>query len=344
MIRRILVGLDGSAPAREAVAHAAVLARAFDAELVLLRVLEPAHDDLFGPLGALHWKLSRAEARTALEESATALSGQGLKVRAELEEGKPAEQIIDFARAHDCDLIVLASHGEGGVSQFRLGSTAHKVTAESGLSIFLLRGAAPAATGGSEEEAVDGVRLYRRILVPLDGSPRGEWALCLAASIARGQRAELLLLSVVPTAEAIAPTPHRAEDRDLREELRARATRCAEEHVEEQRRKLTTPDLTVRTMVRPARRVAQAISEVAEQEAVDLVVLCAHGSGGQAPWPYGSVTSRLLMHDFRPLLIFQDQAIRELATVQPETRSQECCPPRGRISRRCWTRQYVASG
>lgn len=324
MIHRILVGLDGSSLAREAVIHAAALARAFDAELVLLRVLKPAHDDLFGPLGALHWKLSRAEARTALEESAAALTDHGLTVRTALTEGKPAEQIIDFARAHACDLIVLGSHGEGGVSQFQLGSTAHKVAAESGLSIFLVRGVGDAVA--NEREAGD-TRLYRRILAPLDGSARAEWALCLAASIARSQGAELLLVSVVPTAETIASTPQRAEDRALREELRARAGRRAEEHVEAQRRKLAAADLAVRTLVRPAQQVAQAISEIAEQESADLVVLCAHGSGGEAPWHYGSVTSRLIAHDSRPLLIFQDQAVRELDMVHAEARSEECCPP-----------------
>lgn len=320
MIHRILVGLDGSPLSRSALAHATALARVFEAELVLFRVLKPAHDELFGPLGALHWRLSRAEARAALEENASALRQQGLDCSTEVAEGKPAEQIIDFARTHACDLIVLASHGEGGVGQFHLGSTAHNVAGESGLSILLVRDHFGRTM--DEGEAAAG-QLYQRIMVPLDCSARAEWALGLATSIARSQGAELLLVTVVPTADSIAATPPQAARREMLEELRERASTCSEEYLEELERRLAAPDLRVRTLVKSSRRVAQTLCEIADGEQMNLIVMCAHGSGGQAPWPYGSVSSRLIAHGSRPLLIFQDQAVRELTMVETVSRAED---------------------
>lgn len=323
MIHRILVGLDGSQLARSGLDHAAALARAFEAEIVLLRVLEPAHHELFGPLGALHWRLSCAEARAALDESAAVLQQQGLDCHVELVEGKPAEQIIDFARIHACDLIVLASHGERGVNQFRLGSTAHKIVSDCGLSILLLRDSFARATDVGAEETGP---LYERIMVPLDCSARSEWALSMAASAARSQQAELLLVALVPTADSIAALPPQAGGRELLEDLSARALRCCEEYIEGIERRFTAPALRVRKLIRPSRRVAQTLTEIADSEQADLIVMCAHGSNGQAPWPYGSVSSRLIAHGSRPLLVFQDQAVRELAMVETVPGAEDRSP------------------
>jgi nucleotide-binding universal stress UspA family protein len=49
-----------------------------------------------------------------------------------------------------------------------------------------------------------------------------------------------------------------------------------------------------------------AIQEVADQEDIDIVVLCAHGYAGQVTWPYGTVTRTYIEHGTKPLLIIQD--------------------------------------
>jgi nucleotide-binding universal stress UspA family protein len=52
--------------------------------------------------------------------------------------------------------------------------------------------------------------------------------------------------------------------------------------------------------------VPSAIQEIAEQEDIDLVILCAHGYSGQVSWPYGTVTWNYIEHGTKPLLIIQD--------------------------------------
>ena len=74
MIDRILVGLDGSPLAERALPHAAAVAQAFGAELVLMRVLE---DDAKsgGPVDPVAWRLRRSEAQAYLRRVAEGVAG-----------------------------------------------------------------------------------------------------------------------------------------------------------------------------------------------------------------------------------------------------------------------------
>ena len=306
MIARLLVGLDGSRLSEEALPHAAALARAFDAELILLRVLE-AGSGITSPIDSVGWRLARAEATAYLEEIAGPLRRAGLEVRNELAEGKAAEQMVELAHDQGVDLIALCSHGEGGFSPFNLSGTAQKILAHSGLSVLLVRSAR--AAGESEpREAV----AYRRILAPVDCSQRSEWASCLAASIARSEKAELLLAAAIPIPETLMQPPLGAADQALVDQLVARNRRHAESFLRALKSRLAHPGLLVRTLVKVTARVGETLRDLAREEAVDLVVVSAHGGSGEAPWPYGAVAARLIERGTTPLLAFQDQAVREL--------------------------------
>lgn len=310
MIRRILVPLDGSAIAERALSHAIAVARAFGAELLLVRVVEAAR---VGGLAhdAVDSRLHRAEAVSYLETRAERVRAADVVAETEILEGRAAEEIVDLAVGRDVDLIVLSPHGKNGATEFALGGTAQKVVSGAGVSILLVR------DGEGAESTGEGVR-YGRVMVPCDCSPRGEWALCLAASIARAQGAELYIVHAVPEPPVPSRLPVVGPERELRHELLRANKKAARRYLREAESKFAAPDLAVRTRLLVSPQVARALQETAAEEGVGLLVVSAHGASGPSPWPYGSVADNLLHYSRVPILVLQDLPRRALAPQRKE--------------------------
>jgi nucleotide-binding universal stress UspA family protein len=299
VIRLVLVPLDGSPAAEAALGHGVTIATAFRAELILLRVVE-AHAALTDPLvSSVDWRLQRAEASAYLQEMASRLEAGGVKAATEVAEGRAADEIVQLVRDRAVDLVVLASHGQGGARDFALGGTVHKVLASADASVMIIR---PGTGGAPAPAKVE----YRRVLAPVDGSPAGEWALCQAASVAREQGAELLLVQIVAEVELTCDRmPRSAEETRLVDRLQALQHARGERYLEEMRAKLSRGDLRVRCRVAHAAEVVEGVLEAAREEGADLIALSAHGATGAA-FPYGKVAQRLLARSEIPVLVFQD--------------------------------------
>lgn len=307
MFDRILVPLDGSALAERAVSVAESVARAFDGGLHLIRVLEP------GRAGGLsrdcvERRLQQAESDCYLEALADGLRARDVDAETEVLEGKAAEEIVQAAREGGAELIVLSAYGQGGPGAHRLGSTAHKVVSTAGVSVLLLRGASLEAEVTPE---------LSRILVPVDCSRRSEWALRVAASLARAAGAELLAVHVIPVPEMPHRLPRRPEDEELCESLVTRNRRAAALYMEEVERRLSAPGLELRTLMETSRNVTRTLNRIGLREDASLVVVSAHGLSGPSSWPFGSVTAGLIAYGDLPLLVLQDHegARREPASA-----------------------------
>jgi len=299
MIRRILVPLDGSSLAEGALSHAIAISRAFGAEIVLLRVLETDWRASDAFVDSVDWRMGRAEAVAYLDRLTAGMRAEGLRAQRVVTEGRAAESIVEFAHDHGIDLIALCSHGQGGLSEFHLSSTTQKVIERAGVSICLV----PATRGGpADRQALQ----YRTVLVPVDCSHRAEWALSLAATVARAHRSELLMIHVVPVPEMTRRMPLDPEDAGLARRVVESNRKAAEAYLEDMRAELSAPALAVRSLVVVATQVAQAVQRVAEDEQADLMVLSAHGCSGGERWPYGSVAGSLLLYGTTPLVVFQD--------------------------------------
>ncbi|HEX6199890.1 MAG TPA: universal stress protein [Thermoanaerobaculia bacterium] len=299
MIRRVLVPLDGSRMAEAALGHAAAIVTALGAGLVLLRVVE-GRAALTDPAAAsVDWRLRRVEAEAYLRQVAARLSEEGVEAATEVVEGKAADEIVQFVRGRAVDLVVLAAHGRGAAREFPFGGTVHKVLASAPASVMVIR---PPSEGAPSTARV----VYRRILVPVDGSPASEWALCLAASVARGHGAELLILQVVPDPELTCERlPRSAEETELLGRLQELQRERGLRYLREMEAKLAQEDLPVRCRVVGAAQIAEGVQEVAVEEGADLVALSAHGTA-EAAFPYGKVAQRLLARSPVPVLVFQD--------------------------------------
>ncbi|MGH7541984.1 MAG: universal stress protein [Gemmatimonadota bacterium] len=311
MIRRILVPLDGSAIAERALDHAVAVGKALGADAILARVVDPGR---IGGLtrDAVEWRLQHAESVSYLEAQALRVRAAGLAIEVEVLEGRAAEKIVDVARARQVDLIVLSRHGQNGAMDFVLGGTAQKVISGAGVSILLVR------DGEAKRSAGEGAP-YGRIMVPCDCSPRGEWALCLAAALARAHGAELYVVHVIPKPQTPDRLPAGGAERDLRRALLGASRRSARRYVQAMERKLAAPDLRIRTEFVASSQVPRALHEKAMKEGVDLLVVSAHGASGPSPWPYGSVTCNLLHYSRVPVLVLQDLPLRPPVTAREES-------------------------
>ncbi len=146
-IRRILVPLDGSNFARQAITVATRLAACAQARLHLLRAVLPA-DNIYPilarsylPEGQLQEFLNemRQEAAADLEDVADELRQSGLLVTTQVAIGHPAEVIVEEARHHQSDAIVMATHGYSGIQRWALGSVADKVLHATTTPLLLVR-------------------------------------------------------------------------------------------------------------------------------------------------------------------------------------------------------------
>lgn len=300
MIQKILVPLDGSRAAEATIGQAVAVATGLGAELVLLRVVEgrPALTD--PRTSSVDWRLQRVEAEAYLRETAARLASDGLEVGTEVVEGKAADEIVRFAARRRVDLVVLAAYGLGGAREFPLGGTVHKVLAGVPASVMVIR---PTAGDGPTPEKVS----YRRVLVPVDGSPASEWALCLAASVAQEHGAELLVVLIVPGIElACERIPRSAEETELLGRLREIQHDRGTRYVGEMKSKLAHEGLRVRCRVVTDGAVPETVQRVAAEERADLIAVSAHGAA-EAASPYGMVAQRLLIGSGTPVLVFQDQ-------------------------------------
>ena len=140
-VRRVLVTLDGSSFAERVLPWVQRVSEATGAQVLLLAVPEVPEPSLYGAMaGAVDELRERAEANTQryLERIAAQLEEAGMPVQTLVEGSRPATAILDVAEREQVDLIMLATHGRGGMERLMLGSVADRVVHHSRCPILLV--------------------------------------------------------------------------------------------------------------------------------------------------------------------------------------------------------------
>ncbi|AOW79727.1 universal stress protein UspA [Halodesulfurarchaeum formicicum] len=140
---RIVVPTDGSAASRPAIEHAVELAAVHDAEIHALYVINlaslsgvPTEGSMEGISEALE-----QEGETALEMVTEAAAIRDVPVEQVRLEGRPSQQIVAYATDHDGDLIVMGTHGRGGLDRLLLGSVAERVVRSATVPVLTVQDA-----------------------------------------------------------------------------------------------------------------------------------------------------------------------------------------------------------
>jgi nucleotide-binding universal stress UspA family protein len=312
--KKILLPLDGSSIAEEAIAHALLMARSCGAEILLLHVQKSVSHLDGSIIDPVDWRLRRAELKSYLSRIAEHFSARDIPVTSNIREGRPAEQIVEYAEEQGVDLIVFTAYGKGGASRFHFGSTAHKIISGSGRSFMIVH---PGETPPGPEDTA-----YRRILIAMDGSHRSEWVACQVAAMMRGQKVELILLQVIAVPEMPRRMPITREEHATCEKFVECNRRAAQVYLDEIARQLQN-GIKVRTRLVVAPNVAENIYVVAVEEGADLIAMSAHESRSGAHRVSGTVCQAVMCHGLRPLLVFQDLPDSRPQRLQMEA---EVCP------------------
>jgi nucleotide-binding universal stress UspA family protein len=298
MFRRILIPLDGSPIADQALPLAKMFAVRFQSSVVLFQAIEflgkrrPVQDTAADADDQL--ELSRTRALEYFETIERDFPG-GLSVEHEVRVGSAATEILALAESAQVDLIVMVTHGSTGLQRWVYGSVADKVLSGSRLPILLVRAS----------EAPHAMALTRRILVPLDGSALAERALAPALCLAKAFDAQVLLF------RAQEPAPYvesafgaGASEAALDEALGA----MVEEYLTGQTRAVRSQGVRV-SWVMKFGMAAEGILEVAQKHTVDVVVMSTHGRSGAGRWIMGSVADRVLRASQIPVLLIRSGAV-----------------------------------
>ncbi|UCC90873.1 MAG: universal stress protein [Dehalococcoidia bacterium] len=152
MYKKILVPLDGSEFSECILEHVRAVATACQVpEVVLLRVIEPWDPQIYDvPEG---WqrdvqKKAQTSAEGYLSKLANNLKQEGVAASTTVVQGKPVDEILNYASKNQVGLIAMSTHGRSGISRFAFGSVADRVIRYSAIPLLI---ASPAAcrTGGS---------------------------------------------------------------------------------------------------------------------------------------------------------------------------------------------------
>ena len=140
MYKRILLSLDGSTLAEQALPNAVAQAEHFQAELILLKVLEPLtkHHSISPEATWRVEKATRELASEYLERIAVGVREKGVPVRVITVEGNPHGGIVSCAEAEQVDLIVLCARGHSGISRWLIGSVADRVMRGAHVPVLLI--------------------------------------------------------------------------------------------------------------------------------------------------------------------------------------------------------------
>jgi len=280
-MRTLLVPLDGSRLAEQALAYAEVLASRLEAKLLLVRIAEL--DDRREAYLTARDEEAHHAAGEYVGALAEEVSQRGVPARGVVRCGRAAAWILEEARLRQADLIVMTAHGMGCAGPAACGRVASEVLSRAQVPVLLV------PTDPSRAVALLAQR-QPRILVPLDGSLAAEEALVVAKALADRLDAELWLSTAYP----------RQEDASRRQMALTRIEALS--YLAQLRLHLALEGYRARMEVRPG-PPAEVIGEVYHHRDAALVVMATHSRIGRDWLPTGSVPSRLIGDGTMPLLL-----------------------------------------
>ncbi len=284
MYRNIMVPLDGSPFAREALLQGVRIAELCGAKLRLVRVRTlPDLSSSEPPSRGVDGLKTRARELADLYQMANECRGSStVSVTVALLDGPVSDALGGYIARHKVDLVVMRSHARQGLARAWFGSVADSLIRNTGVPVFIVKQPSLAS-------ALESGFQFRRMLVPLDGSPLAEQSLDAAIALASLDGATVTLLRVVPPAN------------ERSSELRSPLGPASHAAVTEARNYLDSlvllldePNVRIHSKVLVADDVTRAILQTAQSLETDVIAIATHGRGAIARAAVGSVASRLM--------------------------------------------------
>ena len=306
MMKKLLIPLDRSPLSEQAVGRAAAIARATQAAIDLVLVHEPFGNTL--DIGRNGGAVDLTEEHQYLESIAGELrSGASLSVTYAVLKGGASEMICERAKEIEADLIVMTSHARTGIGRLWLGSVADAVVRNASVPVLMLR----PVERPMERDAAH--HLFKKILVPLDGSLLAAEALGIATELARASEAELTLLRVIAPVPLMSPydvtvplsyapvVPDDVATQQVANEAAAELDEIARRLRDEQH-------VSVRSEIVVNGRAAAAIIDHVRAHDIELIAMCTHGRGASRLL-LGSIADAVLRGSGIPVLLHRPRHV-----------------------------------
>jgi nucleotide-binding universal stress UspA family protein len=295
MFSHLLVPLDGSRMAESALPAAVFLARRLGAAVTLFHAIER---DAPATIHGEPHLTSASQARSYLAEVAAHSFPPSSRVTTDVHVDRVdnvARSIVAHADELRAGLVVLCTHGSGGLRQLVFGSIAQQVLALGTTPVLLVQPAGPGTTPPF---------VCQRVLVPLDGDPEHAQAVSVARELARACEAAVHLVVVVATRRAL------SQEQAATAVLLPSATdvlldlvqQQMQEYLSRQVAQLTAAGLAATSEVQRGDPVTSII-RAAQRAQADLIVLGTHGKTAPDAFWSGSITPRLARRTALPLLL-----------------------------------------
>jgi nucleotide-binding universal stress UspA family protein len=294
-LQSILVPLDGSELAEQALPIAQAIAERARCKLKLVLV----HDRIILKPGPDYTRLELAMQkadREYLKSVTTAMREQlGRMVSSAVLQGSPvAETLARYTRELGADLVVMTTHGRGGLRRAWLGSVTDQLIRSAEVPVLVIR---PGEAGAAP-------RVWERgeILVALDGSPLAEAALEPAIEVARLWDSELSLVQVVTP---ITPTsgPHLTFPSGYADQMTATRRESAQDYIRDMAEQIRESGVRASGVAVIGGAAPETLIELADPERVGLIVVATHGLGGLRRMVLGSVADKVVRGASVPVLV-----------------------------------------
>jgi len=291
--------LDNSTQGQMIFRHTKAIADGLGIPLNIIHVMEGTNTE-HGPSDPIQWQIKYQEAKDYLrgilnEEHQDVVSHDHILLN-----GIAGDEISRWAKDHYGSLMVVASRSSlsdgGGHPREQhdyLGDMAQKLLEGSAASLLLVPPGVPDTAPAC----------YKRLLVPLDGSPRAESVLPLAIRIARKHDAELILVHMVPEPEIVETGPVDKEARDLMEQMLRYNEQKARAYLDRLQARLHSDSLAIRTLVESDGDPRERLLTLSSRLDADLIVMSAHGRTGMVGMPCGNIARHIATHARIPLLM-----------------------------------------
>lgn len=305
MYKTLMVPTDCSGFDREAIRVALRIGERSKAKVRLVRVLVSgsyfgAGDTKSGvgkSVGVV--KHERDQALTELYALAAECRREAdVDVTVALESGPVADALEGYAKRNDVDLIVISSHGRGGVSRLSLGSVTDALIRRTTIPVLIVK---PTASYLNPQVRGD----FRKIVVPLDGSPLAEQIIAPVMTLAVLEDAEVTLLNVLKRDGSDEKQPEVA----TRVAWWEKDVAAAKAYLARVADRLRVGKIGVLTEVIVGDDVAEEIAAYGGRERADLIAIATHGRGGLARVLRGSVADALTRAAGTCILVFHPTAV-----------------------------------
>ncbi len=251
-INAVIFATDLSMWSQNAGFYAASLAKYFSAKLLVAHAFTLGQAAMEAEVGRPSASQQRKDLKLLLSESASRLARGALETIPVLMEGDPKKVVPDLADENAPSLIVLGTHGGGGVERALIGSTAEEILRSTPWPSFIL---------GPRVSLFASMSFpFRRILYVTDFTPAAARAAVYAVSFAETLNADIDVLNVIPGEDV--HHPERLHD------LEKVFFHALDKVVPEQAREFCNP----RTFVETGNAHNQILQHIRQRE-IDLLVL-----------------------------------------------------------------------